>query len=283
MPAWGPEPGGASDSGDLGCGEGEGEEENHLRLGGMGTGAVSDGGSLGLSIRVSSSFGGVGGMMFVTGGCSCGVSRIGAGISVRAAASIGGDGSSPSPDRSLLGRLGDDDDEANQARFFGTNLTSGSDRPALTDEGSEFGKLAGAPSDSGCSSGGGHGIAATFTVGWEAGWALAGCSLGGSGGACSASSFRGTLDEPRRDNDANHERGRGSAGGVGVDIGPGVSGVAFVSMSVGSGSEAGESPALFVGEGEEDGCGRSGCGSSGIRKSQLRDWMANTAKTCRTE
>ena len=254
MPAWGPEPGRASDSGDLGCGEGEGEEENHLRAGGMRTGTVSDGGSLGLSIRMSSSFGGVGGMMFVTGGCGCGVSRIGAaGISVRAAASIGGDGSSPSPDRSLLGRLGDDDDEANQARFFGTNLTSGSDRPALTDEGSEFGKLAGAPSDSGCSSGGGDGVAATFTVGWEAGWALAGCSLGGSGRACSASSFRGTLDEPRRDNDANHERGRGGAGGaggVGVDIGPGVPGVAFVfvSTSVGSGSGAGGSPAPFVGE-----------------------------------
>ena len=254
MPAWGPEPQRASISGDLGCGEGEGEEENHLRAGGMRTGTVSDGGSLGLSIRVSSSFGGVGGMMFVTGGCGCGVSRIGAaGISVRAAASIGGDGSSPSPDRSLLGRLGDDDDEANQARFFGTNLTSGSDRPALTDEGSEFGKLAGAPSDSGCSSGGGDGVAATFTVGWEAGWALAGCSLGGSGRACSASSFRGTLDEPRRDNDANHERGRGGAGGaggVGVDIGPGVPGVAFVfvSTSVGSGSGAGGSPAPFVGE-----------------------------------
>jgi len=166
IPAWGPEPGRASDSGDLGCGE---EEENHLRAGGMGTGAVSDGGSLEPSIRVSSSFGGVGGMTFVTGGGACGVSRIGAGVSVVRAASIGGDGSSSA--RSLLGRLGDEDeDEANQARFLGTNLTSGSDRPALTDEGSEFGKLAGAPSDSGCSSGGGDGVAAaTFTVGWEAG------------------------------------------------------------------------------------------------------------------
>jgi len=134
----------------------------------MGTGAVSDGGSPEPSIRVSSGFGGVGGMMFVTGGGGCGVSRIGAGVSVRAAASIGGDGSSPA--RSLLGRLGDEDeDEANQARFLGTNLTSGSDRPALTDGGSEFGKLAGAPSDSGCSSGGRDGVAATSTVGLEAG------------------------------------------------------------------------------------------------------------------
>ena len=117
---------------------------------------------------------------------------------------------------------------------------------------------------------------------------MAGCSLGGNRGAFSASSFKGTVDEPRRDNDANHERGRGGAGGaggVGVDIGPGVSGVAFVfvSMSVGSGSEAGGSTASCVGEGGEDGCARSGCGSSGIRQSELRNWMANTAKTCRTE
>lgn len=172
MPAWGPEPGRASNSGDLSWGDEE--EENHLRAGGMGTGAVSDGGSLGPSIRVSSSFGGVGGMMFVTGGGGCGVSRIGAGagVSVRgaAAASIGGDGSSPG--RRLLGRLGDED-EANQARFLGTNLTSGSDRlvSTLTDGGSEFGKLAGATSDSGRSgsSGVGKGVAATFTVEWEAG------------------------------------------------------------------------------------------------------------------
>lgn len=238
----------------------------------MGTGVVSDGGSPEPSIRVSSSFGGVGGMMFVTGGGGRGVSRIGAGVSVRAAA-IGGDGSS----RNLLGRLGDEDeDDANQARFLGTSLTSGSgsDRPASTDGRSEFGKLAGAASDSGRSSGGIDGVAATLTVEWEAGCALAGCSLGGGGGACSASSFRGTVDEPRRDNDANHERGRGGAGGaggVGVDIGPGVSGVAFVVVSVGSESEAGGSPALLVGEGEEVRCARSSGGSSGIRQSELRD------------
>src|SRR5712691_308067 len=117
----------------------------------MGIGAASDGGSLGPSIRVSSSFGGVGGMMFVTRGGGCGVSRIGAGVSVRAA-SIRGDGSSPG--RRLLGHLGDED-EANQAHFLGTNLTSGSDRLvlALTGGGSEFGKLAGVASDSGRSSG----------------------------------------------------------------------------------------------------------------------------------
>lgn len=117
---------------------------------------------------------------------------------------------------------------------------------------------------------------------------MAGCSLGGSGGAFAASSFRGTLDEPRRDNDANHERGAGGAGGaggVGVDVGPGVSGVAFVFVfaPVGLGVEAGGSPASSVGEGEEDGCARTGCGSSGMRQSELRDWMANTAKTCRAE
>jgi hypothetical protein len=173
MPAWGPEPGRASGSGDLSWGDEE--EENHLRAGGMGTGAVSDGGSLWPSIRVSSSLGGVGGMMFVTGGGGgCGVSRIGAGVSVRAAAvSIGGDGSSPG--RRLLGRLGEEDaDEANQARFLGTNLTSGSDRLVsmlMTDGGPEFGKLAaGAASDSGRSSSGvGDGVVATFTVEWEAG------------------------------------------------------------------------------------------------------------------
>ena len=116
---------------------------------------------------------------------------------------------------------------------------------------------------------------------------MAGCSLGGSRGAFSASTFRGTLDEPRRDNDANHERGAGGAGGVGVDVGPGVSGVAFVFVSVfapvGSGLEAGGSPVPSVGEGEEDGCARTGCGSSGMRQSELRDWMATTAKTCRAE
>jgi len=115
---------------------------------------------------------------------------------------------------------------------------------------------------------------------------LAGCSLGGGGGAFSASSFRGTLDEPRRDNDANHERGRGGAGGasgaggVGVDVGPCVSGAAFVFMFafVGSGLEAGGSPALSVGEREGDGCARTGCGSSGIRQSELGDWMANITR-----
>jgi hypothetical protein len=78
----------------------------------MGTGAVPDRGSL--LTRVSSGFGGVGGIMFVTGGC--GVSRTG--TSVRAE-STGGDVSSPS--RNLLGRLGEED-EANQARFLGTNF-----------------------------------------------------------------------------------------------------------------------------------------------------------------
>jgi hypothetical protein len=94
------------------------------------------------------------------------------------------------------------------------------------------------------------------------------------------------LDEPRRDNDANHERGWGGAGGAGgveVDVGTGVSGVAFVFVFVRSGSEAGGSPVLFIGEGGEDSCAMSGCGSSGIRRSELKDWMAkaNTAKKSR--
>ena len=101
----------------------------------MGTGAVSDGGSL--STRVSSGLGGVGGMMFVTG--SCDVSRTGASVW---AGLTGGDGSSPR--RSLLGRLGDED-EANQARFLGTGLCSGSGRLALIVGvgGSEIGKFVG--------------------------------------------------------------------------------------------------------------------------------------------
>jgi hypothetical protein len=56
---------GVSISGDLACGDEP--EENHLRVAGIGTGAVSDGGPP--STLPSSSFGGVGGMTFITGGC----------------------------------------------------------------------------------------------------------------------------------------------------------------------------------------------------------------------
>lgn len=69
-----------------------------------------------------------------------------------------------------------------------------------------------------------------------------------------ASSCRGTLDEPRLDNDANHERGWG--GGVGPDGSPGASGAGLVTSE----SEAGRIFVPFVGEG---GWTRSDCGTSG--------------------
>jgi hypothetical protein len=107
-------------SGDLACGDEA--EENHLRVAGIGTGTVSDGGSP--STFASSSLGGVGGMTFITGGCV--VSGIGGTFR---AESMGGGGSSAG--RSLLARLeGNDDvdvDEgANQARFLGISLVSDS-------------------------------------------------------------------------------------------------------------------------------------------------------------
>jgi hypothetical protein len=103
-------------SGDLDCGDEA--EENHLRVAGIGTGTVSDGGP-------PSTLGGVGGMTFMAGGCVAS----GIGGSFRAE-SMGGGGSVAG--RSLLARLGDnadddDDDEgANQARFLGISLVSDS-------------------------------------------------------------------------------------------------------------------------------------------------------------
>lgn len=104
-----------SASGGLACGDGA--EENHLRVAGMGTETVSDGGPP--STLASSGLGGVGGMTFIAGGC--GFSKIGRSFR---AESMGGDGSSA--DRNLLARLegneDDDDEGANQARFLGTSL-----------------------------------------------------------------------------------------------------------------------------------------------------------------
>jgi hypothetical protein len=81
------------------------------------------------------------------------------------------------------------------------------------------------------------------------------------------------LDEPRRDNDANHERGRGSgASGVGLAIGPGVSGIGLV----GSGSEVGGSPALLAED--EDGCTWSGSRASEIRRSGLKEGGQSTSR-----
>lgn len=99
--------------------------------------------------------------MFVTG--SWGVSRTG--VSVRAGLTEC-DGSSPG--RSLLGRLGDED-EANQARFLGTNFASVSSGLALVVGvgGSEIGKFVGTVSgrsSAGCD----DGIVATV-IEWEAG------------------------------------------------------------------------------------------------------------------
>jgi hypothetical protein len=58
------------------------------------------------------------------------------------------------------------------------------------------------------------------------------------------------LDEPRLDNDANHERGWGAG------VGPGASGEGVGA----SWSEAGRTSVTLEGEG---GCTRSVCGSSG--------------------
>lgn len=108
-------------SGDLVCGDEA--VENHLRVAGIGTGTVSDGGPP--STLASSTLGGVGGMTFITGVCV--VSWIG---SSSRAEFMGGDNSSAG--RSLLGRLkgkdDDDDDgeEVNQARFLGISLVSDS-------------------------------------------------------------------------------------------------------------------------------------------------------------
>lgn len=100
-------------SGDLACGDEA--EENHPRVGGMGTGAVSEEGP-------ASTLGGVGGMTFIAGGRM--VSGIGGSFR---AESMGGDRSVGG--RSLLARwednADDDDDEgANQARFLGISLVS---------------------------------------------------------------------------------------------------------------------------------------------------------------
>lgn len=106
-------------SGDLACGDEA--EENHLRVVGIGTETVSDGGPP--STLATSSLGGVGGMTFIIGACV--VSGIGGSFR---AESLGDGGSSAG--RSLLACLEDndvDDDEgANQARFLGTSLVSDS-------------------------------------------------------------------------------------------------------------------------------------------------------------
>jgi hypothetical protein len=93
-----------------------------LRVAGIGTGTVSDGGPP--STLASSSLGGVGGMTFIAGGCV--VSGIEGSFR---AMFMGNDGSSAG--RILLVRLEDNDDVdvdegANQARFLGINLVSDS-------------------------------------------------------------------------------------------------------------------------------------------------------------
>lgn len=63
------------------------------------------------------------------------------------------------------------------------------------------------------------------------------------------------MDEPRLDNDANHERDWGIS--MGPDIGVGASGAGMVASS----SEAGKIPVTFEGD-DDSSCTRSGCGSS---------------------
>lgn len=64
------------------------------------------------------------------------------------------------------------------------------------------------------------------------------------------------MDEPRLDNDANHERDWGTS--VGPDIGSGASGGTGL---VASSSEAGETSVAFEGD-DDSSCTRSGRGSS---------------------
>jgi hypothetical protein len=181
-----------SASGDLDC---DGETgENHLRAGVTETEAVLGGGML--STRVSSVFGGVGVMTFVTG--YCGVSGIG--VPLGAGSIDGGSGGSCC---NLLGGRLEDKDDVNQERLLGCDTMSVSGQPTLFAWESETGKLAGTAS--GRSSGGG---AATAVV--ESVSTAVACSTVGEGGACLASSFKGTLEEPRGVNDASHERGCGT-------------------------------------------------------------------------
>lgn len=107
-------------SGDLGCDNETGE--NHLRAGVIETGAISDRGRL--STRVSSGLGGVGGMTFVTG---CGDSS-GTEEPVEVGSIVEGSGASTG--RELLGFLKDEDD-VNQERLLGINLTSAPGQSAL--------------------------------------------------------------------------------------------------------------------------------------------------------
>jgi hypothetical protein len=85
------------------------------------------------------------------------------------------------------------------------------------------------------------------------------CSLVGEGGACLARSFKGTLEEERLDNDANHERG------CGAGLESHGSGEGFVTF----GSETGGPPMPSVGEDDSTRSGCSSC-SSGVERSELR-------------
>lgn len=63
------------------------------------------------------------------------------------------------------------------------------------------------------------------------------------------------MDEPRLDNDANHERDWGTS--AGPDIGSGAPGAGLVEPS----SEGGKTSVAFEGD-DDSSCTRSGCGSS---------------------
>jgi hypothetical protein len=165
--------------------------ENHLRAGAIETETVSDGGWL--STRISSGLGGVGGVRFITG--SWAVSRIGGSVGV---GSIGGCGSSTS--RNLLSFM-EDEEDTNQGRLLDIDLMLASVPPALAAWEFETGTLAGI--GLGCSTGDG----ATTDVVSSAVSTLVDDSSGSEGDACLTRSFRGTVEEPRFDNDASHERG----------------------------------------------------------------------------
>lgn len=110
--------------------------------------------------------------------------------------------------RNLLGRL-EDDDDANQGRLLGIDLTSASGWTGwLGACGSETGDEVGGGLGSRWSAGGG------VTAG--AGSGAVGRTPAAKGGICLASSFKGVLAELRRDNDASHERDCGAGAGAGA-------------------------------------------------------------------
>jgi hypothetical protein len=110
--------------------------------------------------------------------------------------------------RNLLGRL-EDEDDANQGRLLGIDLTSASGwtgwlGPCRSETGEEVGAGLGSRRSAGgdVTSGAGSGVV--------------GRTPAANGGTCLASSFKGVFAELRRDNDASHERDCGAGAGTGA-------------------------------------------------------------------